>query len=323
MVRPRFDATREFVAMRGFTFLGKPHEKGDPFNKEGVDLRKLKTLYDTRNVDFDIGERGAADQPVDPVTIEKSASRWLVKAAWLDEPIRETTKAKAGARADQVRAEGPPPGWIEGGTVVTVEGGEGGWYEVNAPWLEQAEKVQGREAAEARQLELHTEGEPALHHGVTLTPGDNGWWEISANWGPDNIAKVHGEAEARELAAQWRAEGPPADPVTITVGTEPDEFVITVAGSDETEIVIGEEAANARAEEIRAELHKVGAGETDPVTVDPGAVTTEAEGKWVVSAPWLEAPDVVDTEEAANSRADEIRTAGPPEGWEPPAETTE
>ncbi len=121
---------------------------------------------------------------------------------------------------------------------------------------------------------MRAEGEPASHHGVTVTPGENGWFEVAAEWDPENIAKVHGEAAARELAASWRAEGSPAAPVT------------------------------------------------DPVTVDEGAIGTEAEGLFVVGAPWIADDDreLFQTREAADERAAALREAGPPEGWSPPTE---
>lgn len=244
-VRPPFDPSREFVGARDFTFLGHEMALGTPFPKKEATERQLRLLYDSRMVNF--GEAAA-----DPVTITPlPGGRYEVSAAWLDEPLKIKGRVHAHEAADKLRADGPPPGWIAGGTVLTLEGGDGGWYEITAPWLDEPEKVQGREAAEARQRELHDAGEPAMYMGVTLTEGENGWWEVSANWDPENVVKAHGEAEARELATSWRTMGPPQDPVTITPGENDGEFVITTAWSDETEIVVGEDTANARADEIR------------------------------------------------------------------------
>ena len=259
-VRPRFDPSREFVAARGFTFAGIEHGAGDPFDKAASTPSRLAMLYESRMLNFAPDVAKAAD----PVGIlQVSGGYYNVSAPWLDEPIRARGKVKAEETAAQLRRDGAPLGWIAGGTVTSISGGAGGWYEVNAPWLDQPEVLQGREAAEARQRELHETGEPAYHHGVTLTPGENGWWEVSANWDPENIAKVHGEAEARELATKWRAEGEPNDPVTVTPGDD---------------------------------------------------------GVFIITAAWLEEPETVEGEEAATARADAIRTAGPPEGWEAPTD---
>jgi hypothetical protein len=290
------------VAARNLTLLGQDYQPGDAI-KEGADNRVLRRMYEARRINF-----GEAAQAAPLVTkTGGSGGSWSINAPWLDEPIKVRGVANADAMIAQLTEEGPPLGWIPGGSDVTLIGGEGGWYEISAPWLDEPEKVQGREAAEARQRVLHAEGEPVEHHGVTLTPGENGWWTVIANWDPDNSASVHGEEAARELATNWRAEGPPADPVTVTPGDTDGEFVITTAWSDEKEVVVGQDAATARAAEIRA------AGAPDPVTVEPGLVTSEAEGKFVVSAPWLETPEVFDTRDAADARAAELREAGPPD----------
>jgi hypothetical protein len=248
-VRPRFDPKRDFVAARGFTFAGTPHDAGDPFDKTAATPTRLTMLYESRMINFAPEGEPA---PADPVTISQTSGGYFaISAPWLDTPIRARGKAKADETLAQVRKDGPPMGWIAGGTLTGISGGDGGWYDVTAPWLEEPERVQGREAAEARQRELHETGEPAYHHGVTLTPGENGWWDVSANWDPENIAKVQGEEAARDLATQWRADGPPADPVTVTAGADEGTFVITAAWLDEPVTVEGEEAATERASEIR------------------------------------------------------------------------
>lgn len=261
-VRPRFDPNRDFVAARGFTFAGAEHGAGDPFDKKAATATRLAMLYESRMINF---APDSAAAPADPVKVIKiSAGYYDVSAPWLDQPIRARGQAKADAAAAQLRTDGPPLGWIAGGTQTTIEGpNEGGWYHVDAPWLDEPAPYQGRERAEQAQRELHDAGEPAEYHGVTLTPGDNGWWEVSANWDPDNVTKVQGEDKARELATLWRAQGEPRDPVTVTPGDSDDVFLITAA--------------------------------------------------------WLDQPESVEGQDAATARAAEIRDAGPPEGWEPPA----
>jgi hypothetical protein len=247
-VRPRFDPKRDFVAARGFTFAGVQCAAGDPFDKEAATSQRLKMLYDSRKINFAPEKEADADA----VSIRQTSGGYYdVSAPWLDEPIRARGKVKSEETAAQLRKDGPPLGWIAGGTVTGISGGEGGWYDVTAPWLDEPARVQGREAAEARQRELHETGEPAYHHGVTLTPGENGWWEVSANWDPENPVKVQGEEAARDLATQMRAEGEPADPVTVTAGADEGTFVITAAWLDEPVTVEGKEAATERASEIR------------------------------------------------------------------------
>lgn len=156
-VHPRFDPNREFVAARGFTFAGAPHAAGDPFDKAAADRTRLAMLYESRMINFAPEDA----KPADPVTfIQTSGGYYNVSAPWLDEPIRARGKAKMEEAVAQLRAEGPPLGWIAGGTQTTISGGEGGWYEVNAPWLDEPEKVQGREAAEADQAAVREAGPP-------------------------------------------------------------------------------------------------------------------------------------------------------------------
>lgn len=91
---------------------------------------------------------------------------------------------------------------------VTLTATGGGWYRIEAPWLDEPMKVQGKDDAEAEQRRLSDEGEPDYHHGVTTTEGENGWWEVKADW-VDEPEKIHGEEAARERAAELREEGPP------------------------------------------------------------------------------------------------------------------
>ena len=91
---------------------------------------------------------------------------------------------------------------------------------------------------------------------------------------------VHGEANARERAAELREQGPPA----------------AEAGDDDAEL--------------------------DAVDEISAQVLVSIEGdKHVVNAPWLEAPEPFDDEGEAAERQHELREAGPPDGWEPPAES--
>lgn len=172
-VRPRFDPKRSLVAARDFTFMGRDYKPGDPFAPEGASDRMRARQYEARAVNF--GEDTADSSDAEPVQMTgPKGGRYTITAPWLDEPEVVRGKANAEKRLAELRAEGAPLGFIEGGSAVTVEGGEGGWYEVNAPWLDEPEKVQGREAAEARQRELHDAGEPDTDggEGVQTEGGD-------------------------------------------------------------------------------------------------------------------------------------------------------
>jgi hypothetical protein len=227
-VRPRFDPKLPLVAARDFTFMGVAYAPGAPFNPEGVPDRLRARQYEARAVNH--GEAVASDdQPTEQVTMTGPAGgRYTITAPWLDEPEVVRGKVNAEKRLAELREAGAPLGFIEGGSAVTVEEGEGGgWYEVNAPWLDEPEKVQGREAAEARQQELNAAGEPDSYKGYTLTAGENGWYAITKDGvepaeGADEPVslKVQGEDNAREAVAQLRAGEAPADTALPAEWTE-------------------------------------------------------------------------------------------------------
>lgn len=208
-VRPRFDPKRPLVAARDFTFMGKSYAPGDafgPFDPGVVSDRLRARQYEARAVNFGEGEAGPEADPVQMTG--PSGGRYTITAPWLAEPEVVRGKVNAEKRLAEIKEAGAPLGFIEGGSAVTVEGGEGGWYEVNAPWLDEPLKVQGREAAEAEQQKLHAAGEPDSYAGYTLTEGENGWWKITR---ADDDAEepvalnVQGEDNAREAVAKLRA----------------------------------------------------------------------------------------------------------------------
>lgn len=159
-VRPRFDPKRPLVAARDFTFMGVAYKPGDPFTPEGANDRLRARQYEARAVNYGESEAAEDQSPV-KMTESETKHTYLITAPWLDEPVRVRGVKNAEKRKAEIEAEGAPLGYIEGGSDVTVEGGDGGWYEVNAPWLDEPEKVKGREAAESRQRELHDAGAPA------------------------------------------------------------------------------------------------------------------------------------------------------------------
>jgi hypothetical protein len=262
-VRPSFVPGRALVAARVLTYLGIEYAKGDPFPKSGIDSlahRKARIMYDSRRVDF-APEQAVETGPVDPVQIKTKSAGWYeITAPWLDAPVKVKGKVNSDKRADELREAGPPLGWIEGGSVVTVSGGDGGWYDVAAPWLDEPERVQGREAAEARQRELHDAGEPDTHHGFTLTDGENGWYVITGAAMQETL-KVHGEEDARAAVAKLRAgelvegatiitpvEGPAA---SVLISVEDDRYVVSAPWLEQPESFDTAEAADARQAELR------------------------------------------------------------------------
>jgi hypothetical protein len=90
----------------------------------------------------------------------------------------------------------------------TLEEVGGGWYAVGAPWMDEPEKVQGRDKAVLMAQQIRDAGEPTEHHGVAVVEGENGWYAVNALWMPEP-EKVHGEEAARARAAELREEGPP------------------------------------------------------------------------------------------------------------------
>lgn len=178
---------------------------------------------------------------------------------------------------------------------------------------------------ESRMIDFAPEGAMAAEDSSPVqmdgTPG--GWYNITAPW-LDEPERVRGKVNARRRRDAIREEGEPLDHHGVALAEgENGWWEVKAEWAEDPEKVHGEEDARARAAELRAEGPPAPAA--DPVTIEPGE--GEHEGKFAVSAPWLDAPEVLDSNEAAIERADELREAGPPEGWEPPAaeppETTE
>lgn len=210
-VRPRFDPKRSLIAARAFTFLGRAYALGDPFphaDDAGAANDRLRARqYEARAVNF-APEEATTEDPIQMTG--PAGGRYTITAPWLERPLTIRGKVNAEKALADLREEGPPLGFIDGGSDVEVEEAGGGWYAISAPWLDEPEKVQGREAAEVRQREIHDAGEPEAHHGVSLTEseGGNGYYDVKADWLAEG-EKVHGIDAARERAAELRAEGAP------------------------------------------------------------------------------------------------------------------
>jgi hypothetical protein len=154
------------VAAREFRFAGVKYGPGDPFPGKAVDAttisrRHIERQYNTFAVNHAEAEgpAGAADDPISMTG--PSGGRYTISAPWLEKPLVIRGKVNAEKALADLREEGAPLGWIEGGSEVEVEEAGGGWFHISAPWLDEDEKVQGREAAEARQREIHDAGPPA------------------------------------------------------------------------------------------------------------------------------------------------------------------
>lgn len=159
-VRPRFDAKRPLIVARDFTFAGRAYTVGDRFphpDEAPVADRLRARQYEARVVNM--GEA----PPADPVQMTPGPKNgyYTITAPWFDEPKVARGKVNAEKALEKIKADGPPLGWIAGGSEVTVTDLGDGKFAVQAPWMDEAEEIEGREAAEARQREIHQAGAPA------------------------------------------------------------------------------------------------------------------------------------------------------------------
>ncbi len=267
--RLRFDPKRSLIAARGFTFAGRAYAPGDPFphpDDAGTIPDRLRARqYEARAVNF-APEDATVEDPVQMVKAEKNGY-YTITAPWFERPLTVRGKVNAEKALAEVREEGAPLGFIDGGSDVEVEEIGGGWYQITAPWLAEPEKVQGRDDAEKRQREIHAEGEPETHHGVSLTEseGGNGYYDIAAAWLAEG-EKVHGIDAARERAAELRAEGPPE-------GWTPEDGPVAPAtdGQDDA----GAAADQADPAEAAAGAQAADSAQTEPAAADPASEGAE------------------------------------------------
>lgn len=271
--REPFDPKRALVAARDFTFAGIPYNPGDPFPEPGVDVstfsrRLIERQYDTFAVNH-VPEEVEAEGTVQMVPGPNNG-RYTITAPWLDEPLIVRGKKNADEEFAKIKEEGPPLGWIEGGTETGVEHVGGGWFAITAPWLDEPEKVQGREAAEARQREIHAAGapdpelEPVEGHAASvLIAIEDDKFVVTAPWleAPEEFADS-AAAEARQ--GELRAEGPPegweppedgADENPANAGAEEgaDKGADDKSGTDDAEKDEGTEGAGKAADDADAE----------------------------------------------------------------------
>ncbi len=216
-VRPRFDPKRALIAARGFSFLGRAYGPGDPFphpdDAASIAPRLLARQYEGHAVNH------APEAPADPIQMTGPAGgRYTITAPWLERPLVIRGKVNAEKALADIREEGAPLGWIEGGTETEIEEAGGGWYAISAPWLAEPEKVQGREAAEARQREIHDAGPPADIQAEDDAGDDQ--TASPASDAPDaNAAKT--DTDAVDISAQG-ADADADDAVAAQIGATGD-----------------------------------------------------------------------------------------------------
>lgn len=165
------------------------------------------------------------------------------------------------------------------------------------------------------ELETHGPGREWMDEaeGVAVTEAD-GVFTIRAAWLGEDGETVEGEEAAQDRAAEVRLAGD-----TYGIGYAHSGggwYLITGPGVPADLKVKGEEAAKAKAEELRAAHRPL-----EPVSeTDALVVITVEDDDFIVTAPWLEAPERFAEAEAADARQAELRQDGPPEGWVASAE---
>jgi hypothetical protein len=184
-------------------------------------------------------------------------------------------------------------------------------------WADYAEDL--RPTAEE---ETHSDGREwmdATEDGVSVTEGVDGGYTIHAAWLGEDGEKVHGAEAAEARTAEVRETGDTKgiDYTHIAGGW----YLITGPGIPEGLKVKGKDAVKEKVKELRE------AATTEPVIEpleghDALVLITEDDDDFVVSAPWLDAPERFADVAAAEARQAALREAGPPEGWEPSAEDT-
>ena len=225
--REPFDPKRPLVAARDFTFAGVRYGPGDPFpSPEAAPVasfprRLIERQYNTMAVNH---AAEATDEASDPIQMTgPKGGRYEITAPWLEKPLTIRGKVNAEKALAEMREEGAPLGWIEGGSEVEIEEHGGGWYEITAPWLDEAEKVQGREAAEARQREIHDAGRPEAEGGETPPEG------AGAGEGGQQASETNPANAESEQAASGAADDQPG-PDDAEQGDDADKAAQAGAG---------------------------------------------------------------------------------------------
>lgn len=270
-----FDPSQELVASRFFPAHEIEFQPGDPV--------KITELGQDR-------EEGTLEH-------ETALRLWLVGYLVYAKDYRPTP------------AETPQE---EAARVVTMEDVGGGWYLLTTPWGGEGEKVQGKEAAEARRAELIAKGDTK---GVTITGGDGGWYEVNAPW-LEEPRKVQGKDAAAVEEAMLIEDGPPEgwkpeteEEKAARLQAEADR----VAAQEEAErqrIAAEEQAAKDAQEAAEREAAEKAAADR-AAALDAAGITVTAKGGgyYELTATGLAEPLKVRGKEAADAKADELLAA--------------
>lgn len=263
--RPDFDPNRPLVAARGFIFAGVNYDAGDPFpdpagpGRGTFPLRLIKRQYEALAVNHP-AEGSPEDNPIRMTG--PAGGRYKITAPWLKEPLTIRGKVNAEKALEELTEEGPPIDWVEGGSEVKVEQLGGGWFQFTAPWLDEPEKVQGREPARALFLKLHhSPGPPQIDlvpypaSTVLVSVVDDGF-EVTAPW--LDATETYDDADAAAARqAELRADGPPEDwfdvVAAVQVNAEGEAFEVIAPWLDEPESFDNEDDAHERRDVLIAE----------------------------------------------------------------------
>lgn len=134
---------------------------------------------------------------------------WMTGLAVYEDVFRPTPVAEPSEGEEE---QVDPNAWKIRADGVDVTEGDNGWYVLKADWTDEAEKVRGHEAAEARVAELRATPEYA-RGGVAIDETGGGWYQITAPWLAEPV-KVQGADKAHEKAMEILADKgktPPAE----------------------------------------------------------------------------------------------------------------
>jgi hypothetical protein len=211
--RPPFDPNRPLVAAREFLFAGLSYKKGDPFPGPSVapgisfPRRLIERQYNAGAVNHEdpgkAGPDGKAAEDDSPVKLIKGAKNgyWSIAAPWLEAPLEFRGEHNAKAAFAELKEEGPPLGWIDGGTETEIMDAGDGTFLITAPWLSEPEKVEGdRAAAETRQREIHEAGPPEGFGAKTEPKEPTGNQNAGEDAGEANSDPAAGEADEGEAS---------------------------------------------------------------------------------------------------------------------------
>lgn len=135
---------------------------------------------------------------------------WMTGLAVYQDDFRPTPVAQPGDKDDAEQID--LDAWKIHADGVDVTEGDNGWYAIKADWADEAEKVRGHEAAEARVAELRATPEWA-RGGVSVDETGGGWYQVNAPWMAEPV-KVQGADKAHEKAMEILADKgktPPAE----------------------------------------------------------------------------------------------------------------